>query len=45
MVNVACAELFSAWLAADPPSTLSNTVPVGVPEGDVTVKVTDPLPL
>jgi hypothetical protein len=44
-VNVACAELFSAWLVADPPSTLSDTFPVGVPEGDVTVKVTDPFTL
>jgi len=44
-VKVACAELFSAWLAADPPSTLSDTVTVGVPEGDVTVNVTDPFTL
>ena len=45
IVNVASAEPFSGWLVAGAPSTLNDTFPVGVPEGDVTIKVTNPLVL
>ena len=44
LVNVAD-PLASALLAAAPPSTLNDTLPVTVPAVDVTVTVTLPLAL